>query len=170
MYLIAKLFEQLNARITAKAGKKVDVQFFNGTLPDIQKRQAVGAFTLFMDFPDMSYKSSGGGYGGQLANLKFTILIQIRDQDDVINHLKIIDQIVRWLHAWKPEVGEFTPLTRVSAGVDERFDYPRVYRVDFECTATDRISEGLEWSQTNDTEETAVSLNVVTEVVDTLEE
>jgi hypothetical protein len=169
MYLIAKLFEQLNARITAKAGKKVDVQFFNGTLPDVQSRQALGEFTLFMDFPDLSYASSGAGYGGQLVTLNITILIQIRDQDKPIKHLKIIDQIVRWLHAWKPEVGEFTPLTRVSAGVDERFDYPRVYRVDFKCTATDRNSEALEWSQTNDTEETAVGLGITTEVVESLE-
>jgi len=169
MYLIAKLFEQLNARITAKAGKKVDVQFFNGTLPDLQKRTALGAFTLFMDFPDLSYNSSGAGYGGQLAILEFDILIQIRDQDNVIDHLKIIDQVVRWLHNWKPEVGEFTPLTRVSAGVDDRFDYPRVYRVRFKCTATDRVSEALEWSQTNDSEGTAVNLNVETEVVDEIE-
>jgi hypothetical protein len=169
MYLIAKLFEQLNARVTAQAGKKVDVQFFYGTLPELNARHALGEFTLFMDFPDLSYNSSGAGYGGQLVTLNFTIMIQIRDQDKPIKHLKIIDQVVRWLHNWKPEEGEFTPLVRVAAGVDDRFDYPRVYRVDFKCTATDRTSEALEWSQTNDTEETAVDLGITTEVVESLE-
>jgi hypothetical protein len=168
MYLIAKLFEQITTRLVAKAGKKLDVQFFNGTLPEVTSRQAVGNFTVFVDFPDLSYNSSGAGYGGQMVNIELNLMVVIRNQDDVLQHLKHLDNIVRSLHAWKPE-GEFTPLMRISAGVDRRFDYPRVYSIGFKLTGTDRNSEAFEWSQTNDTEETAVTLNVDPEVVESLE-
>lgn len=70
MYLIAKLYEQLSLRIKEKSSSRIDCQFFDGTLPEVDKR-AKGAFAVLMDFPQLTYLSHGAGYGGQQVQMDF---------------------------------------------------------------------------------------------------
>jgi hypothetical protein len=166
MYLIAQLFNALNDRIKAEVSKKVDVQFWNGNLDDLFKKQATGAFLVFMDFPSINYLASGAGYGGQQAQIEFSLLIAIRDQASILDHLKIIDTITRPIHGWTPAkeaayaLDGWTPIVRKSASVDDRFEYPLVYRISFNTTANDRNSEAYEWSKTNFDIDTVTELNI----------